>query len=279
MSRKKFGEILLEDQLINSNQLNDALERQKLSKKPLGKILEEMDIILEEDIAKALSRQFGFPFARQIARHKFPQSILDIIDAETALAHLVFPVKLDGKTLYLAMANPLNMTLQSNLAFKLNLRIAPCVSTPTDIKAAIEKHYKDVRSPAHEDRSWNILIVDNQEPALNAAQAALVKEGFTVHQARNGVEGLKMAVQHMPNLIITEIALPRMDGIELFKSLRDNPTLEDILVIAYSGKSTAEDEYKLLEMGFYDFIAKPINPIRLQARVKRAVRWRGCTKA
>ncbi len=279
MSRKKFGEILLEDQLINNNQLNDALARQKTSKKPLGKILEEMDIILEEDIAKALSKQFGFPFARQIVRHKFSQSVLDIVEAETALAHLVFPLKLDGKTLYLAMANPLNMTLQSNLSFKLGLRIAPCVATPADIKAAIEKHYKNSVPATKEDRSWDILLVDNQELALSAAEAALIKEGFTIHKARNGMEGLKMAVQYQPNLIITEIAMPRMDGIELFKALQDNPALEDILVIAYTGKSAAEDEYKLLDMGFYDFIAKPINPVRLQARVKRAVRWRGCTKA
>ena len=275
MSRKKFGEILLEDQLINDEQLNDALARQKSLKKPLGKILEEMDIILEEDIAKALSKQFGFPFARQIVRHKFSQSILNVVDVETAMAHLVFPLKLDGKTLYLAMANPLNMTLQSNLSFKLGLRIAPCVSTPTDIKAAIEKHYKSPAPALKDSHSWDILLVDNQDLALSAAEAALSKEGFSIYKARNGVEGLKLALQHQPNLIITEIVLPRMGGIEMFKALQNNPDLDDIPVIACSGKSTAENEYKLLEMGFYDFIAKPINPVRLQARVKRAVRSRG----
>ena len=280
MSRKKFGEILLEDKIIDSNQLNDALARQKASKKPLGKILEEMNIILEEDIAKALSKQFGFPFARQIAKHRFSQALLDTVDAEAAMAHMIFPLKLEGKTLYLAMANPLNMTLQNNLSFKLGLRIAPCVATHTDINTAIQKHYKGtVPTVINEDRSWDILLVDNQELALSAAETALIKEGFSVYKARNGAEALKMAVQHRPNLIITEIMLPRMDGVELFKALQDNPALEEIPVIAYSGKSSAEDEYKLLEMGFYDFIAKPINPVRLQARVKRAVRWRGHNKS
>ncbi len=273
MSRKKFGEILLENQLINKEQLEDALTRQKTIKKPLGKILEEMDIVLEEDIAKALSTQFGFPFAKQIGRHKFSPSILATISAETALAHLVFPLKLEGKTLYLAMANPLNMTLQSNLSFQLGLRIAPCVATPADIKKAIQKHYQSSTPDAMNDHSWDILLVDNQELALSAAETALSKEGYTIHKASNGVEGLKLAVRHLPNLIITDIVLPRMDGIELFKSLQDNSDLSDIPVIAYTGKSSAEDEYKLLEMGFYDFIAKPINPVRLQARVKRAFRW------
>jgi len=273
MSRKKFGEILLENQLINKEQLEDALTRQKTIKKPLGKILEEMDIVLEEDIARALSTQFGFPFAKQIGRHKFSPTVLATISAETALTHMVFPLKLEGKTLYLAMANPLNMTLQSDLSFQLGLRIAPCVATPTDIKKAIQKHYQSSTPDTKEDHSWDILLVDNQELALSAAETALSKEGFTIHKARNGVEGLKLAVQHRPNLIITDIVLPRMDGIELFKSLQDNSDLSDIPVIAYTGKSSAEDEYKLLEMGFYDFIAKPINPVRLQARVKRAIRW------
>jgi CheY-like chemotaxis protein len=273
MARKKFGEILLENQLINKEQLDDALTRQKTSKKPLGKILEEMDIVLEEDIARALSTQFGFPFAKQLGRHNFSQVVLGKISAETARTHLVFPLKLDGKTLYLAMANPLNMTLQSDLSFQLGLRIAPCVATPLDIKIAIEKHYQGA-SKTKADRSWDILLVDNQELALSAAESALTREGFTIHKARNGVEGLKLAAQYRPNLIITDIMLPRMDGIELFKSLQENSDLSDIPVIVYTGKSTAEDEYKLLEMGFYDFIAKPINPVRLQARVKRAMRWR-----
>jgi len=273
MTRKKFGEILLENQLINKEQLDDALTRQKTSKKPLGKILEEMDIVLEEDIARALSTQFGFPFAKQLGRHNFSQAVLDKITAETALIHMVFPLKLEGQTLYLAMANPLNMTLQSDLSFQLGLRIAPCVATPLDIKTAIEKHYQGATG-TKADRSWDILLVDNQELALSAAESALAREGFTIHKARNGVEGLKLAAQYRPNLIITDIVLPRMDGIELLKSLQENPDLSDIPVIVHTSKSSAEDEYKLLEMGFYDFIAKPINPVRLQARVKRAMRWR-----
>jgi CheY-like chemotaxis protein len=274
MTRKKFGEILLENQLINEDQLDDALKRQRTTKKPLGKILEEMAVVLEDDIARALSKQFGFPFAKQINRHKFSPAILGTITAETAMTHLVFPLKREGNTLYLAMANPLNMTLQSNLSFQLELRVAPCVATPADIKMAIEKHYQSVVPETREDRSWDILLVDNQEMALSAAEAALAREGFIIHKARNGVEGLKLAAQHRPNLIITDIVLPRMDGIELFKSLQENSDLSDIPVIVYTGKSTAEDEYKLLEMGFYDFIAKPINPVRLLARVKRAMRWR-----
>ena len=270
-----MGEILIENKVISQKELDQALLRQKGTNKPLGQILEDMDVILEEDIAKALSTQFGFPYVKKFSRHQFPQNVLEKVDAELALAHLVFPLKLDKKTLYLAMANPLDMALQSDLSFKLAMRISPCVATPEEIKAAIKKHYLTDIPTRHEERICNLLLVDNQEIVLNAAEAALKKEGYAIFKARNGAEGLKIATQLQPQLIITDIVMPRMDGIEMFKALRANNYIANTPVIALSAKSAAEEEYKLLEMGFFDFIAKPINPTRLLARVRRALRHGG----
>jgi len=273
MARKKMGEILIENEVISQSDLDQALIRQKGSRKPIGKILEDMQVILEEDIAKALSAQFGFPYVKRFSRHRFPQQVLDKIDAETALAHLVFPLKIDKKTLYLAMSNPLDMSLQSDLSFKLAMRISPCVATPDEIKAAIKKHYLTEVPTDNDDLDLNILLVDNQDIVLNAEEAALKKEGYTIYKAKNGAEGLKIAIQLHPNLIITDIVMPRMDGVEMFKALKANGEIDNIPVIALSSKTTAEDESNILEMGFFDFIAKPINPIRLVARVKRALRF------
>ncbi|SEA53312.1 Type II secretion system (T2SS), protein E, N-terminal domain [Desulfuromusa kysingii] len=272
MARKKMGEILLEGDVISQDQLEQALLRQKGSRKPLGKILEDMQVILEEDIAKALSTQFNFPYVKNFTRHRFSQQVLDKIDTETALTHLVFPLKVEKKTLYLAMSNPLDMSLQSDLAFKLAMRISPCVATPDEIKSAIKKHYLTEVPATQNDTSVNILLVDSQEIVLHAAEAALKREGFTIFTAPNGAEGLKIASQLHPHLIITDVVMPRMNGIEMFKALQANGEIDDIPVIALSAKTAAEDEYKLLEMGFFDFIAKPVNPIRLLARVKRALR-------
>ena len=272
MTRKKMGEILIDNKIISQDDLNQALLRQKEDNKPIGKILEDMDVILEEDIAKALSTQFGFPHIKRFSRHRFPQEVLDIIDTESALSHLIFPLKIDKQTLYLAMSNPLDMALQSDLSFKLAMRISPCVATPDEIKTAIKKHYLTNNSADKEDHKGNILLVDNQEVVLNAAAEALKKEGYSIYRARNGAEGLKIATQLQPDLIITDIVMPRMDGIEMFKALQANGEIDNIPVIVLSAKAAAEDEYELLEMGFFDFIAKPINPIRLLARVKRALR-------
>jgi PleD family two-component response regulator len=272
MARKKMGEILIEKEIISQKDLELALLRQKENHKPLGKILEDMDVVLEEDIAKALSTQFGFPYVRKFSRYRFPTEVLNIINPETALSHLVFPLKVENKTLYLAMANPLDMALQSDLSFKLAVRVSPCVATPEEIKAAIKKHYLTDIQEKRETLTANILLVDSQEIVLSAAEAALKKEGYAVFKARNGAEGLKVATQLQPDLIMTDIAMPRMDGIEMFKALQANKDVANVPIIALSAKTSAEDEYRLLEMGFFDFIAKPINPIRILARVRRALK-------
>jgi CheY-like chemotaxis protein len=272
MVRKKMGEILIEKEIISQKDLDQALLRQKENHRPLGKILEDMDIVLEEDIAKALSAQFGFPYVRKFAQYRFPADILDKISAETALAHLVFPLKIEKKTLYLAMANPLDMALQSDLSFKLAVRVSPCVATPEELKSAIKKHYLTDIPIERETQTPNILLVDNQEIVLSAAEAALKKEGFAIYKARNGAEGLKIATQLQPDLILTDIPMPRMDGIEMFKAIQANNDIANVPIIALSAKTSADDEYRLLEMGFFDFIAKPISPIRVLARVKRALR-------
>ncbi|MDX2481322.1 MAG: response regulator [Desulfuromusa sp.] len=272
MARKKMGEILIENKVISQGDLDQALLRQKGTNKPIGKILEDMQVILEEDIAKALSAQFGFPHVKRFSRHRFPQEVLDKIDTELALAHLIFPLKIDNKILYLAMSNPLDMALQSDLSFKLAMRISPCVATPDEIKTAIKKHYLSDIPIDKDEQTQNILLVDNQENVLNAAETTLKKEGYSIYKARNGAEGLKIATQLHPHLIITDIVMPRMDGIEMFKALQSNGEIDNVPVIALSANTSAEDEYNLLEMGFFDFIAKPIQPIRLLARVRRALR-------
>ncbi len=272
MARKRLGETLVQMGVITQEVLEKALELQKNTNKRLGQILEEMDALLEEDIARAIAKQFNFPHVKGLARFRFPKHVLEHCDAETALTKSIFPLKVEGNTLHLAMANPLDIELQNDIAFKSGLNVSPCVTSPEEIKAAIKKHYLVEVEAEEEDRLWSILIVDDQEIVLTAAEAALKKEGYTVYKAENGAEGLKKAMQIKPHLIITDVLMPRMDGQEMFRTLKANQSVADIPVIALSAKAAAEEEYRLLEMGFYDFVPKPINPIRLVARVRRAMR-------
>lgn len=270
--RKKLGEILVDAGIIKPEMLQQALQLQRGTKKRLGQVLEEMDVILEEDIAAALGRQFGVHQVKGIARHKFPPAILELVTPEEALSRLVFPLKIDKKKLYLAMVNPLDLDTAQEIGFRNGLQVIPCVTTPEEINAAINRHLLEVKKTVvKKDRWWTVLVVDDQQMVQLAVEAALTKKGYTVLKADNGAEGLRVALQEKPHLIITDTVMPRMDGIEMFRNIKANKQVAHIPVIALSSKATAEEEAKLLEIGYFDFMAKPINPIRLVARIKRAL--------
>ena len=274
MARKRIGEIWIEAGILTESVLLAALERQKGSGKRLGQILGEMGHLSERDIAFALAKQFGYKTVSGLAGHSFPEKVLGLVAGENALKNFIFPLKLEGKTLFLAMANPLDMETLNNLSFRTGLRIVPCVTTPADILSGVHKHYFGMKE---EDAPWKnalltILVVDDQALVRSFLAAALQKVGYEVVQASNGMEGLKAAFQRHPHLIITDTVMPQMNGCEMFGALRRNAETRDIPVIALSSKAAAEEEARLLDQGYFDFIPKPINPVRLAARVRRALR-------
>ncbi len=271
--RKKMGQILIEAGLITPETLQKALQAQQGTGKRLGQKLEEMGVLLEEDIAAALAKQFGVRQVKGIARFSYPPEVLKLINPEEALTRFIFPLKIEKNTLYLAMSNPLDHDTTQEIGFRHGLQVTPCVTTPEEIMAAINRHLLEVeKTVVKEDRWWTVLIVDDQEMAQLAIEAALKKEGFSVLKASNGAEGLRMTLQEKPHLVLTDTVMPRMDGIEMFRNLKANLQVAHIPVIALSSKSAPEEEARLLDLGYFDFIPKPINPIRLVARVKRALK-------
>ncbi|WP_298037382.1 response regulator [uncultured Desulfuromonas sp.] len=269
--RKRIGQILVETGTISAEALTRALKRQENFGGLLGQILEEMGTVSERDIAAVLARQFNFQIVRDIAKHSFSPELLGLLDSETAIKKLIFPLRQQGKTLYLAMADPLDMETLDDLSFRTGMRVIPCVTTAGEIQEAVNRHYLQVGSglkPAW----WMVLVVDDHELVRAAAIAALEKEGFHAIEAANGAEGLKAAYEHLPHLIISDTIMPRMDGYDMFRALKANSRTCSIPVIALSSRSAAEEEAKLLEKGYFDFVAKPINPVRLMARVKRALK-------
>lgn len=269
--RKRFGEILIEAGIINESQLQAALERQKVSRGRLGRVLEELGVVTEKDIAVTLARQFEFKTVSGLARFKYAQEALALVSSSQALEKLIFPLKKQERTLFLAMVNPLDMETIDSLTFRTGLKIVPCVTTPSEIHEAVEKFYLGEQDEPSSDW-WTILVVEDQELTRAAAAAALSRQGYKVLQAENGAEGLKEARQHKPHLIVADTVMPRMDGYEMFRALQASPPTASIPVIAMSSKSSAEEEAQVLDLGYFDFIAKPINPVRLTARVRRALK-------
>ena len=275
--RKLFGQILVEAGVISETLLNQALQKQQGSGKRLGLVLEEMGIVSEKDVAVVLSRQFGFKTVQNLTKFSFADDLLALVDGDTALMRHIFPLKLEGKSLYLAMANPLDIETIDNLTFRTGLRIIPCVTTSAEILSAIQKHYLVEKIVATDNKNeaddwWRILVVDDQEMVRAAIAAAMKREGYQVSEAANGAEGLKLACQHPPHLIISDTVMPRMDGFEMFRALQSQIATRTVPVIALSSRATPEEEARLLDAGYFDFISKPINPIRLTSRVRRALR-------
>lgn len=271
--RKRFGEILVDAKIVTEEALSAALEKQRGTGRQLGQVLEEMGVVTEQNIAAVLARQFGFKTVSNIARANFGSELLGLIDVDTAIKKTIFPLKLEGNTLFLAMVNPLDMETIDNLTFAKGLRVVPCVTTPSEIQGAINRHYHKLAQPdGARDSWWTVLVVDDQDLVRGAAMAALKKAGYSIFEASNGADGLKMTMQHLPHLVIADTVMPRMDGYEMFRAIKGNLKTSHIPVIALSSKATAEEEAQLLDMGYFDFIAKPINPVRLLARVRHALR-------
>lgn len=269
--RKRFGEILVGSGLLPESSLEKALREQKGTGKRLGRILEEMRLVSEKDIAEVLARQFGYKTVQGISEDTFSEAVLGLVSCEKALKNLIFPLKVENKTLFLAMADPLDIETLDNLMFRTGLRVVPCVTTPSEIRAAIKKHYLK-EGQGEKPSWWTVVVVEDQELVRGAILAALKKQGYKVIEATNGAEGLSAACQHFPHLIISDTVMPRMDGYEMFRAVQANPATRHIPIIALSSRSAAEEEARLLDMGYFDFVAKPINPVRLQARVKRALK-------
>lgn len=117
-----------------------------------------------------------------------------------------------------------------------------------------------------------ILVIDDEQSILNIVTAYLRAEGYTVHAASDGPGGLRAARTLKPDLLILDIMLPGMDGIELLTQLRRE---SDVYVMMLTAKSEETDKVVGLSVGADDYLTKPFSARELVARVKAALRRYG----
>ena len=120
-------------------------------------------------------------------------------------------------------------------------------------------------------KTGTILVIDDEEAVTGVIQAVLSKEGYQVHLAHNGAEGLKLAGQVKPDLIIMDITMPGMDGYEATKQLKHDPSLAEIPIIFLTGKSAGEDGGKAFAAGGVSFVRKPFSSQQLRDLVALAM--------
>lgn len=125
---------------------------------------------------------------------------------------------------------------------------------------------------AQNQEKARILLVDDEPGIRTAVQAYLKDEGFDVTTAIDGEDGLQKATQIMPDVVITDVMMPRCDGYDLLKKLRSDERLGGTPVIFLTAKGMTLDRTQGYEAGVDDYISKPFNPDELVARVKNVVR-------
>lgn len=117
-----------------------------------------------------------------------------------------------------------------------------------------------------------ILIVDDEPDILELIEYNLKKEGYQVYTAANGLEAIQQAKKHHPDLIILDIMMPKLDGIEACRQLRAMPEFKTTFMVFLTARSEEYSEISGFNVGADDYIAKPIKPRALISRINAILR-------
>lgn len=118
----------------------------------------------------------------------------------------------------------------------------------------------------------SLLIVEDEQDLLELLRYNLDREGFEVFTAETGEDGLDVLRKRRPNLIVLDLMLPGMDGLEVCRTVREDPQLRATPIIMLTAKGEESDIVRGLEMGADDYVTKPFSPRVLMARIQSVLR-------
>lgn len=124
-------------------------------------------------------------------------------------------------------------------------------------------------------RCGTILVIDDEKDLLELVRYNLEKEGYDVILARDGTSGLEIALRHKPDLVVLDLMMPGMDGLEVCRRLRGDDRGRHVPLLMLTAKATEADRVVGLELGADDYVTKPFSPRELVARVKAILRRSG----
>jgi CheY-like chemotaxis protein len=155
----------------------------------------------------------------------------------------------------------------------------PIVETVIDPVPALKAAPADERSaPDPATPRGKVLVVEDSPTIVSVIKYFLELEGFDVFVAENGLLGLEMALRERPDVIVSDVNMPGMDGVAMVKALRSDARTSQVRIMMLTSESSIEAETEGLAAGADDYILKPVEPRRLAARVK-ALRARSRSSA
>ena len=148
--------------------------------------------------------------------------------------------------------------------------------TPTQEEGAPASPAPTVASAGARPRA---LVVEDSPTVVTVVKYFLELEGFTVLVAADGLEGLDLARKELPDVIVSDISMPGMDGLALTAALRGDPRTHHVAILLLTSDASPDSEAKGLETGADDYLVKPVEPKRLAARVKALLARAGARRA
>jgi two-component system phosphate regulon response regulator PhoB len=124
----------------------------------------------------------------------------------------------------------------------------------------------------------SILVVDDEKDILELVEYNLTKNGYNVLCASTGEEGLELARAKMPDLVVLDLMLPGLDGLDVCKMLKSTPQTQKIPVVMLTARGEEPDIVAGLELGAEDYVTKPFSPRVLVARIRAVLRRRETPK-
>lgn len=113
-----------------------------------------------------------------------------------------------------------------------------------------------------------ILIVEDDRITRTLFRTFLQSQGYATIEATNGIDGVKTAENEVPNLILMDIQMPEMDGMQALERLKSNPATDNIPVVALTGYAAKGDRERLMAKGFDDYLSKPLDLVFLLEKVR-----------
>ncbi len=127
------------------------------------------------------------------------------------------------------------------------------------------------RAPARQHQA-RILVVDDEESIRSLIRRRLEAEGYEVRTAEDGEKALRMALEWLPNLAILDVIMPRMDGLDLCRRMREEAQLANLPVVFLTSRESVDDRIRGFEAGADDYLPKPFDLRELSLRIRALLR-------
>jgi len=119
-----------------------------------------------------------------------------------------------------------------------------------------------------------ILIIEDEETIRSYISLLLGTFGYETIEASSGAKGIELAAEHKPDIILMDIMMPGMDGIEACKSLKEDEFLESIPVLMVTAKTNEATMERAFDAGAFDYISKPLNKLEMTTRIRSALNYK-----